>query len=82
MRDFGTPDERAAALRVAEACQALNNAISDASHVGVNVKIVDLEEDWDSPSRFQIHRMERRTMILPTPPGGDVGHVSTPEVKP
>ena len=66
MTDFGTDEERDAALRVAEACKALNNAIWHASYIGVNVKIVDLSESWDDPTNLRIERMERRTVILPT----------------
>lgn len=63
--EFGTPAERQAARAVAEACQALNRAIYDAAHVGVNVRIIDLTEEWDEHSNLQVHRMERRVMILP-----------------
>lgn len=64
--DFGTDQERAAAKRVAQACDALNKAIFDANFIGVNCKVVDLAENWDSYSNLQVHRMERRVMILPT----------------
>jgi hypothetical protein len=63
--DFGNPQEKAVALRVACACAELNKAIFDANFIGVNVKIVDLAENWDSHSNLQVHRMERRVMILP-----------------
>ncbi len=63
---FGTPEERAAARQVAEACKALNQALYDANFVGVNCKVVDLTERWDDHSNLQVARMERRTMILPT----------------
>lgn len=63
--EFGTQDERKAALNVAKACQDLNRAIFNAAHVGVNVRVIDLTEDWDEHSNLQVKRMERRTMILP-----------------
>jgi hypothetical protein len=66
MTDFGTPEERAAALRVCEACKALNDALSDAGRAGVNIKIIDLNKSWDDPTRLRIERMERRVPILPT----------------
>lgn len=65
MTDFGTPEERALALRVCDACTALNNAIRSAQNIGVNVKVVDLAGTWDEPSKLQVERMERRVMILP-----------------
>lgn len=66
--DFGSPEEREIARRVAQACKDLNTAIFDASYIGVNVKVVDLAEVWDDHSNLQVYRMERRTMILPTNP--------------
>lgn len=66
MSDFGTEEERAAALKVAEACKALNDAIWHAGYIGVNVKVVDLADSWDDHSNLRVERMERRTMILPT----------------
>jgi hypothetical protein len=65
MTDFGNTEERAAALRVALACKAINEAITAAARVGVNCKVIDLVSEWDDPSRLQVDRMERRTMILP-----------------
>jgi len=66
MTDLGTPEERAIALRVAEACKELNTAIWEAAHIGVNVKIIDLADKWDDQSNLQVYRMERRTTILPS----------------
>lgn len=62
---YGTAAERQAALRVVKACQELNSAIFDAAYAGVNVRVVDLNESWDDHSNLEVHRMERRTMILP-----------------
>jgi hypothetical protein len=69
--EFGTKEERDAALRVAIACKELNMAIFHADFVGVNVKVVDAQDEWDRHSNLRIHRMERRVMILPTPPSDD-----------
>lgn len=63
---FGTPEERDAALKVCEATKALNSAIWEAHHIGVNVKIIDIREEWDDPTELQIQRMERRVKILPS----------------
>lgn len=65
MPDFGTSEEREAALKVCELTMALNNAIADARDAGVNVKIIDTEDDWDRPSSLQVSRMERRVRIVP-----------------
>jgi hypothetical protein len=62
---YGTVEERRAASKVADACKALNTAISEANFIGVNCKITDIAEDWDTPSNLIVHRMERRMMILP-----------------
>jgi hypothetical protein len=71
LSDFGTADERAVALRVCEACIALNKAVSDAACIDVNVKIVDTQESWDDQSILRIARMERRTTIVPTSPNSE-----------
>jgi hypothetical protein len=65
MTDFGNSEERAVALRVALACKELNEAISQAQHLGVYVKVVDIAADVHE-SNLQVRTMERRTMILPT----------------
>lgn len=65
MSDFGNPEERALALRVAVACKELNSAISAARHLGVFIKVADLSAAHHE-SNLTIRTMERRTMILPT----------------
>lgn len=66
MTDFGTPEERSAALRACEACKELNAALASAAGIGVNIKIRDIHDDWDDRSEMTIARMERRTRIVPT----------------
>jgi hypothetical protein len=65
MQEFGSLEERQAARKVAEACKALNDAIFAASFLGVNVKIIDLEKEWESHSNLQVARMEHRRAIVP-----------------
>lgn len=65
MTDFGTPEERAVALHVALACKELNKAISCATAIGVNCRIVELNGSFEDPSELMVERMERRQMILP-----------------
>lgn len=66
MTDFGTPEERSAAMRACEACKELNAALASAAGFGVNIKIRDINEDWDDRSELTIARMERRTTIVPS----------------
>lgn len=63
MIDFGSPEEREYALRIALACKRLNEAIEAASFF---VRVVDLNRDNpNTKSQMQIDVMEKRTMILP-----------------
>lgn len=67
MTDFGTPEERSVALRVAVACKELNAAISSAHNIGVFVRVADISAAQHE-SHLTIRCMERRTTILPTSP--------------
>jgi hypothetical protein len=69
MTDFGSVDERAAALRVALAAKELNSAVCDAARLGVTVDITVLTiDEFGRRTGYPFVQvgMERRTMILPT----------------
>ena len=68
MTDFGNPEERAAALRVALAAKELNSAVNDASALRLTVEIDILHTDQIGRPRNPLIQVgiERRTMILPT----------------
>jgi hypothetical protein len=63
--DFGNPEERAVALRVALAARDLNLAICDARCLGVSVDVAVVTGHPTSPPIVQVG-MERRVMIVPT----------------
>lgn len=69
MTDFGTPEERADALRIALACKELNSAIDAAAFF---VRVIDLRQNEpEKRSQMQVDCMERRVMILPTLGSGE-----------
>lgn len=64
--DFGTPEERKDALRIALACRELNEAIKSARFL---VRVADLQPSAERSSELMVSIMERRTLILPTASG-------------
>jgi hypothetical protein len=70
--DFGNPEERAVALRVALAAKELNSAMLDAARIGISIDVEVLSGNGIeslSPLPIVMIGMERRTMILPAERG-------------